>query len=310
MFNEHGIGFPTINEDLADAPEKVHQPTFEETAARVHAWIKEQEEDPTFVDKVRESDQPAKLLGQLLGIGLESLLKTYEDQEEDELYFQPTLETSFEGSDPLQADDFRQKTHNILSDLFKDYCDNFCRPLLGEERFDEEIRWEIYSATIEALTHNKLRITPHPTELSSPEDTTFTFTDTESASTTRQQVIASIQASKKTIVSAEQLNNIHLAIGELIANATKHGGGGSVHIHEGVDKLVIEVEDHGSGMPLESLPAMILLPGYSGTMSLGGGLKMLPECTDHVTIATSPEGTTVTLQYATTPQELGAQKNT
>jgi anti-sigma regulatory factor (Ser/Thr protein kinase) len=71
------------------------------------------------------------------------------------------------------------------------------------------------------------------------------------------------------------------------------------------ERIVARVYDHGPGIRPEQIPATLLLPGYSTTVSLGMGFTIMLQLMDTVWLATGPEGTTVQMERAVHPEALG-----
>ncbi|MEV0596509.1 ATP-binding protein [Nonomuraea cavernae] len=90
----------------------------------------------------------------------------------------------------------------------------------------------------------------------------------------------------------KRLEDFVLAVNEIITNALLHGGGsGRVRLWTRRGRLWCEVTDHGPGLP----------PGWIGSARTpsshdtgGRGLWLTRMLCDHVTIMSSPGGTSVT----------------
>jgi anti-sigma regulatory factor (Ser/Thr protein kinase) len=92
-------------------------------------------------------------------------------------------------------------------------------------------------------------------------------------------------------LTGQRLDDLVLAVNELLTNAVRHGGGqGSLRMWRTNGAVVCEVSDHGSGIEPQRLtdrrrPA----PDVSG----GWGLWLARKLSDDLVVRTSPAGTTV-----------------
>ncbi len=102
---------------------------------------------------------------------------------------------------------------------------------------------------------------------------------------------------------APSARDLVLAVAEAAANAIKHAGGGCCTLYAGEDRILARISDEGAGIRAEDLPATLLLPGYSSTVSLGMGYTLMLELVDDIWLSTGPEGTIVQLAKWLRPEE-------
>ncbi len=103
-------------------------------------------------------------------------------------------------------------------------------------------------------------------------------------------------------LSEARSEEFELAVGEALANAVKHAGGGFVYAGLRDGSVWVAVVDHGAGMDTFTIPKIALVPGFTTKASLGLGFMMMLSSADTLKLATSPEGTTVCLEKALEPQ--------
>jgi anti-sigma regulatory factor (Ser/Thr protein kinase) len=85
-----------------------------------------------------------------------------------------------------------------------------------------------------------------------------------------------------------------VAVNEIVINAIRHGGGhADVMIVAGRGELVVEVRDHGAGLP-EGTGSHLPPPTQPG----GRGLWLVQQLCPDTRFATGPAGTTVRLALA------------
>ena len=107
----------------------------------------------------------------------------------------------------------------------------------------------------------------------------------------------------------DELGIMRLAtcIGEATSNALKHAGGGRAALYKLQDSLLFEVEDHGSGIGMLSIPHLALSSGYSTAGTLGMGYKLMILSASKVYLATGPDGTTVACEIGLRNDEPGLE---
>lgn len=149
-----------------------------------------------------------------------------------------------------------------------------------------------YRETIMAVTGGKF-------ELGDPEDAVEWVRLSELSapvrkasdlSTVRRSVVAYCREKG---LSVQASADFELAIGEALANAVKHGGGGRVKAGFREGEVWVAVTDRGSGIDTFTLPQVALTPGFTTKASMGLGYTLILEVCDHVDLATGPSGTTV-----------------
>lgn len=94
----------------------------------------------------------------------------------------------------------------------------------------------------------------------------------------------------------DKLDDSILAANEAIANAIKHGGGGSYQVRLTGASAQIVISDRGPGIDFKTLPKATLLAGFSTKASLGMGFNIMLELADRVLLTTQPGNTTVVLE--------------
>ena len=104
-------------------------------------------------------------------------------------------------------------------------------------------------------------------------------------------------------MSEDQANDLVLAAGEAATNAIKHAKGIRCAVYLCDDRIAVRVSDRGPGISPEALPASVLKPGFSTTVSLGMGYTLMLAMVNRVYLATGPEGTTVLLEKWLRPEQ-------
>jgi PAS domain S-box-containing protein len=94
-------------------------------------------------------------------------------------------------------------------------------------------------------------------------------------------------------VSAECAERLVLAASEATTNALKHGGHGTVELHDEDGVLQVVVRDEGPGIHFEDLPKLALVPGESTAVSLGMGFTIMLANCERVALSTGETGTAV-----------------
>ncbi len=97
-------------------------------------------------------------------------------------------------------------------------------------------------------------------------------------------------------LTGERLERFELAVGEALANAVKHAGGGFLYAGADDHSVWVAVVDHGKGMDTFAIPRIALLPGFTTKASMGLGFTIMLDSADLLRLATGTEGTTVWLQ--------------
>jgi PAS domain S-box-containing protein len=104
------------------------------------------------------------------------------------------------------------------------------------------------------------------------------------------------QAAAENGMAEESIHDLELAVGEAATNAMKHATHGRGAIYRRGDRLVVRISDRGTGIRAENLPATVLLPGFSTTVSLGMGYTLMLELVDRIDLATERDGTILQLE--------------
>ena len=97
-------------------------------------------------------------------------------------------------------------------------------------------------------------------------------------------------------LTGERLERFELAVGEALANAVKHAGGGFLYAGADDHSVWVAVVDHGKGMDTFTIPRIALLPGFTTKASMGLGFTIMLDSADLLRLATGTEGTTIWLQ--------------
>ncbi len=94
----------------------------------------------------------------------------------------------------------------------------------------------------------------------------------------------------------DRSSDLSLALDELLANASEHGRP-PIHVETWYDgRIVLEVSDSGAGFD-PRLPTNVPARADDG----GRGLWIIRQIADHVSITSSPEGTTVRVELSHEP---------
>jgi anti-sigma regulatory factor (Ser/Thr protein kinase) len=104
---------------------------------------------------------------------------------------------------------------------------------------------------------------------------------------------AVIWAARRVGLDAQREQSLALAATEAASNAIQHGGGGGelTVVQDDGRALIVEVRDHGPGMPANAQA------GRPPTDQVGGrGLYLIHKLCDRVGYRTGPGGTTVRLE--------------
>ncbi|NRD80162.1 HD domain-containing protein [Bacillus sp. BRMEA1] len=94
-----------------------------------------------------------------------------------------------------------------------------------------------------------------------------------------------------------QSMKVQVAVSEAVTNVLKHATKGKFSVYQRDQELQFLISDKGSGIPLHEIPKTILISGYSSKRSLGKGFKMIASFSDGVQIFTSPEGTSILIEF-------------
>lgn len=108
-------------------------------------------------------------------------------------------------------------------------------------------------------------------------------------------------------MNRDRLNDLLTAVGEATMNAVIHAGGGTVTIGADRDtgRVQVRITDTGKGIEISRLPQAALVRGYTTAGTLGHGLKLMLQTSDHLWLRTGPQGTTVVLELGRIAPPLG-----
>ncbi|MHB9129634.1 MAG: PAS domain S-box protein [Armatimonadota bacterium] len=161
----------------------------------------------------------------------------------------------------------------------------------------EEFQREFARRTIEAATEGKLLIRTREEiiQMAGPPLVLQAITRVEDLELARH---TAEEMARRSWMDEERIFDFVLCISEATTNAFKHAGGGTLSLHCVEENLLAVISDHGPGIQAINLPEVALRPGYTTAMSLGMGYKAMISLTDHVYLATGPEGTVVAIEMA------------
>ncbi|HYN93520.1 MAG TPA: ATP-binding protein [Pilimelia sp.] len=109
-------------------------------------------------------------------------------------------------------------------------------------------------------------------------------------------------------LAGQALDDFVLVVNELATNAVRHGGGqGRLRLWRADGRIFCEIADRGSGIAAGSASGLDRPPPLSAG---GWGLWLAHQLSDHLSVSTSPGGTTVQISAATTTAECGAGPST
>ncbi len=166
---------------------------------------------------------------------------------------------------------------------------------LEAERELERHKRRLHSQAITALTRGKL-------EILEPEQMRSRVAGDQLAVEVSEHMHVRIARHmvKEFVANAglegERLNDFVLAVGEATVNAVKHAGAGTVTAGRRNGVVWVAVADKGPGMDSFVLTQAALSKGFSTKPSLGLGYSFILDGSDHVVLATSPEGTIVEME--------------
>lgn len=98
--------------------------------------------------------------------------------------------------------------------------------------------------------------------------------------------------------SGSILFRTQVAVAEAVGNVFKHAGHGRLELRSLPRMLRAIISDQGPGIPLNLLPQVCLVDGFSTKTSLGKGYTLMLHYIDRIQIATGGEGTTLVLEKA------------
>lgn len=92
-----------------------------------------------------------------------------------------------------------------------------------------------------------------------------------------------------------------VAATEAMVNALRHAGGGRLQVRAAPDRLSVEVEDRGPGLPFARLAEALLAPRDPASPCRGRGFWLMLTYAQHCEVVTGPRGTRVRLEFARRP---------
>lgn len=158
----------------------------------------------------------------------------------------------------------------------------------------------LYAEAINALTNGKFDVVEPAITAAAMENPRITveLEEPSDVSLSRHMV-------KDLLVDAglegHRLDDFLLAIGEATVNTLKHAGKGRLIAGTRNGTVWVGVVDQGSGMDTFVLTRAVLGKGFSTKPSLGFGYTFIISGSDHVLLATSPEGTSVLMEKTISP---------
>lgn len=182
--------------------------------------------------------------------------------------------------------DYMLRGKHYLTGTFRD---------ITERKEMEAHKREFYRRTIFAATEGKLVISD-PEEIyqiAGNATASWEIEDIDDIKAVLEEIREIVQ--KTDMDEPRVLGFVGCAV-EALSNAVKYAGGGTVSLHTVSDGIVLVVADHGPGIEAFTLPDVALTKGYSTTVSLGMGYKVMIEFSDRIYLATNPDGTTVAIQ--------------
>lgn len=170
------------------------------------------------------------------------------------------------------------------------------------EKQAEEEKNVFYRETISSVTEGKLVVTDKTVAARYALDSDMRFA-LKSYSDTSELRKCIIDYCREKGISDDDLTLFAVALGEAMANAVKHAGGGEVFVGSRADEVWVGVSDTGPGIPALTLPKATLSRGFSTKISMGMGYSLMLNAADEIMLSTDPGGTTV-IQF----KILGAKK--
>lgn len=173
-------------------------------------------------------------------------------------------------------------------------------------REEQDHKLEFHRRLILAATNDKLVIT-EPGEIervAGPALKSWEIHSAEDLPALRSDVCA-VAVSEG--MDERSAGRFAISIGEAIANAVRHAGGGSASLHRRSDGLMFVISDKGTGIADLSLPEVALRQGYSTAGTLGMGYKIMIRVSDRVYLSSSRTGTTVGILMGLQNAEHGTQ---
>jgi len=179
------------------------------------------------------------------------------------------------------------------------------RKRVEEERREAALAAErdkrrFYRETVLAVSGGKFEICDPEDTACRPSEPGFIaeFSGAEQVSAIRRAVM---EYCRNQGLSEDRVSDFELAVGEALANAVKHAGGGRVEAGRKGVAIWVAVIDQGSGIDTFALPRVAFMPGYTTKPSMGLGYTLILDVSDHVSLSTGPTGTTVVLEKRLKP---------
>lgn len=177
-----------------------------------------------------------------------------------------------------------------------------------EQQSEDDVIWQVYRDVIFAVTQQKfLLIRKNEVDRYREGDILCTARIVERSDIPKARDLAKLTLQENGLPSMVVMSHL-LVISEAITNILKHAREGRMTIVQTDSTVNVLVEDIGPGLPLELLPKMTLMAGYSTKKSLGQGFALMMKMTDQIVLSTVPnEGSTLILIFGR-GKEQGGQR--
>jgi PAS domain S-box-containing protein len=164
----------------------------------------------------------------------------------------------------------------------------------------EQQKKRFYREVIRAVTNGKLHLVePHEIPTSGEKVLDEPVRNAEECTLTRRRIREiGLQAG----LTPDDASDLESAVGEALVNAVKHGVDAHCTVFLDGERISVRVADRGRGIRPEDLPASVLRPGFSTTVSMGMGYTIMLETADQIWLSTGPEGTVVQVEKAIKPE--------
>lgn len=164
----------------------------------------------------------------------------------------------------------------------------------------EQQKKRFYREVIRAVTNGKLHLVePHEIPTSGEKVLDEPIRNAEECTLTRRRIR---EIGQQAGLSPDDVSDLESAAGEALVNAVKHGVDARCTVFLNGERISVRVVDRGRGIRPEDLPASVLRPGFSTTVSMGMGYTIMLETADQIWLSTGPDGTIVQLEKAINPE--------
>lgn len=167
-----------------------------------------------------------------------------------------------------------------------------------ERPSEDDVIWQVYRDVIFAATQQKfLLIRKSEVDRYREGDSICKARIVERSDIPKARDLAKLRLQESGLPNMVVMSYL-LVISEAITNILKHSREGQMTIVQTDSTVNVLVEDIGPGFPLELLPKMTLMAGYSTKKSLGQGFTLMMKMTDQIVLSTVPnEGSTLILIF-------------